>query len=351
MQIPILSVHDLSTHFETAAGVVKAVNDVSFDLMQGETLGIVGESGSGKTVLSLSILGLVPSPPGRIVKGEIMLTLDGVTRDLVRLKERDLRDVRGNGVAMIFQDPMTSLNPVYKVGDQVSEPLRIHAGLGRREAWAAAVELLRRVGIANPGRRAKEYPHEFSGGMRQRAMIAMAVANNPRILIADEPTTALDVTIQAQILELMQAMRSDFGSAIMLITHDLGVVAGMADRVLVMYGGRIVESGTVDEVYYSPQHPYTWGLLGSVPRLDSRGDHHLVTIPGQPPNLLNMDDHRCPFAHRCKWVHDRCLQGFPAYDELSRTHRVACTLERVRRQQIARVELAGDQAAAVGRPS
>jgi oligopeptide transport system ATP-binding protein len=351
MQIPILSVRDLSTHFETAAGVVKAVNDVSFDLMQGETLGIVGESGSGKTVLSLSILGLVPSPPGRIVKGEIMLTLDGVTRDLVRLKERELRDVRGNSVAMIFQDPMTSLNPVYKVGDQVSEPLRIHAGLGRKEAWAAAVELLRRVGIANPGRRAKEYPHEFSGGMRQRAMIAMAVANNPRILIADEPTTALDVTIQAQILELMQAMRSDFGSAIMLITHDLGVVAGMADRVLVMYGGRIVESGTVDEVYYSPQHPYTWGLLGSVPRLDSRGDHHLVTIPGQPPNLLNMDDHRCPFAHRCKWVNDRCLQGFPAYDELSRTHRVACTLERGRRQQIARVELAGDQAAAGGRPS
>ncbi len=341
MANPILSVRNLSTHFTTTAGTVKAVNNVSFDLMPRETLGIVGESGSGKTVLSLSILGLVPNPPGRVVGGEIVLGTEEGERDLTKMHEPQLRQVRGDDIAMIFQDPMTSLNPVYKVGDQVAEPLRVHRGHSRRRAATEAVDLLRRVGIANPDRRAGQYPHEFSGGMRQRAMIAMAVANTPRILIADEPTTALDVTIQAQILELMQAMQRDFGSAIILITHDLGVIAGMADRVLVMYGGRVVEAGTVDEVFYDPQHPYTWGLLGSVPRLDAHGKTRLNTIPGQPPNLLNMDDQRCPFMHRCRWAHDACARGFPAYDRVSGTHQAACTLDRGQREQLARAELAG----------
>jgi len=335
---PILSVRNLRTTFKSQAGVVKAVNDVSFDLAPGETLGVVGESGSGKTVLSLSILGLVPDPPGKIVGGEVLLHGDDGTLDLTKMSESQLRRVRGDDIAMIFQDPMTSLNPVFKIGDQVSEPLRIHRGRSKKQAWGDAVELLSRVGIPMPEKRASQYPHEFSGGMRQRAMIAMALANNPKILIADEPTTALDVTIQAQILELMIAMQRDFGSAVILITHDLGVVAGMADRVLVMYGGRVVESGTVDEIYYHPQHPYTWGLLGSVPRLDVRGDR-LSTIPGQPPNLLNMDDKTCPFAHRCRWVHDECRKAFPAPEHVSATHSVSCTLDRARREQLAVEEL------------
>ena len=340
MADPVLSVRNLSTQFVTQAGVVKAVNDVSFDLAPGETLGVVGESGSGKTVLSMSILGLVPSPPGEIVSGEVILHSDDGDVDLAGMSDRQLRQVRGADVAMIFQDPMTSLNPVYKIGDQVSEPLRVHKGLSKKAAWAEGVQLLGLVGIANPKARADEYPHQFSGGMRQRAMIAMALANTPRVLIADEPTTALDVTIQAQILELMQSMQSDFGSAVILITHDLGVIAGMADRVLVMYGGRVVESGTVDDIFYEPQHPYTWGLLGSVPRLDLSADARLATIPGQPPNMLNMDDNRCPFAHRCKWVHDACLEGFPAYDDVSPTHRAACTLDAKARTELAQSELA-----------
>jgi oligopeptide transport system ATP-binding protein len=262
------------------------------------------------------------------------------------MSESQLRRVRGDDIAMIFQDPMTSLNPVFKVGDQVSEPLRIHRGRSRKQAWGDAVELLGKVGIPMAEKRAKQYPHEFSGGMRQRAMIAMAIANNPKILIADEPTTALDVTIQAQILELMKDMQRDYGSAVMLITHDLGVVAGMADRVLVMYGGRVVETGTVDEIYYRPQHPYTWGLLGSVPRLDVRGDR-LATIPGQPPNLLNMNENQCPFTHRCRWAHDACFKGFPKTERVSPTASVSCTLDRARREQLASEELA-DTAAAGG---
>jgi oligopeptide transport system ATP-binding protein len=334
---PILSVRNLKTHFTTRVGTVKAVNDVSFDLLPGETLGVVGESGSGKTVLSMSILGLVPNPPGRIVAGEVVF--DGRT-DLTKLSDDELRKIRGKDIAMIFQDPMTSLNPVYKIGDQVSEPLRQHQHMHKKPAWAQAADLLRRVGIANPVKRTREYPHEFSGGMRQRAMIAMALANNPGILIADEPTTALDVTIQAQILELMQAMQRDYGSAIILITHDLGVVAGMADKVMVMYGGRAVEYGTVDEVFYNPQHPYTWGLLGSLPRLDASGAEKLNAIPGQPPNLLNMDEAMCPFTHRCKFVHDKCYMGFPDYDRLSDTQKAACVLEREKRQALQQQELA-----------
>jgi oligopeptide transport system ATP-binding protein len=335
----VLTVRNLRTQFKTQAGLVKAVNDVSFELYPGETLGVVGESGSGKTVLSMSILGLIPSPPGEIVSGEVVLRSDDGERDLTKLTDVQLRQVRGDDVAMIFQDPMTSLNPVYKIGDQVSEPLRVHRGMSKKAAWAEGVQLLGRVGIANPKARAGEYPYQFSGGMRQRAMIAMAIANTPRILIADEPTTALDVTIQAQILELMQAMQRDFGSAIILITHDLGVIAGMADRVLVMYGGRVVEAGTVDEIFYNPQHPYTWGLLGSVPRLDLAADAKLATIPGQPPNLLNMDDQRCPFAHRCRWVNDACLEGFPAYSEVSPSHKAACVLEPSVRRSLAEAEL------------
>jgi len=337
---PVLSVRNLKTYFSTRAGQVKAVNDVTFDVYPGETLGIVGESGSGKTVLSLSILGLVPDPPGKIVAGEVILNGPDGPRDLVQMNEKQLRSVRGKDISMIFQDPMTSLNPVYKIGDQVGEPLVAHHKADKKAALKQAEELLRRVGIANPSKRVKEYPHEFSGGMRQRAMIAMALANNPTILIADEPTTALDVTIQAQILELMQAMQRDYGSAIILITHDLGVIAGMADRVLVMYGGRVVETGTADEIFYNPQHPYTWGLLGSLPRLDAGGEAQLNAIPGSPPNLLNMDDQRCPFVNRCKFVHEQCFKGFPEYERLSDTQKVACTLSTAQRKDLGAKELA-----------
>jgi oligopeptide transport system ATP-binding protein len=331
---PLLDVRDLHVTFRTEAGRVGAVDGVSFSVSPGEVLGIVGESGSGKSVTMMSVMRLI-NDPNAIFEGQVMYK----GADLMEASESRMQDIRGAEMAMIFQDPMTSLNPVYKIGDQVSEPLRVHRGMSKKAAWAEGVQLLSRVGIANPKARADEYPYQFSGGMRQRAMIAMAIANTPRILIADEPTTALDVTIQAQILELMQAMQRDFGSAIILITHDLGVIAGMADRVLVMYGGRVVEAGTVDEVFYNPQHPYTWGLLGSVPRLDLSSDAKLATIPGQPPNLLNMDDQRCPFAHRCRWVNDACLEGFPAYSEVSPSHKAACVLEPNVRRALAESEL------------
>jgi oligopeptide transport system ATP-binding protein len=342
---PVLSVRNLTTHFETGVGITAAVNDVTFDVMPGEAIGVVGESGSGKSALALSILGLVPTP-GRVVGGQVVLSLDDTSRDLTTLTEPQLRRVRGREVALIFQNAMTSLNPVFRIGDQVSEPLRVHLGQGRRRARRAAADLLTQVGIPDPERRARQYPHELSGGMRQRAMIAMALATRPAILIADEPTSALDVTIQAQVLETMQTMRRAVGSAIILITHDFGVVAGLADKVIVMYAGRIVETGAVEEVFYTPQHPYTIGLLGSVPRLDLPGKGRLAAIPGQPPNLVNIDDHRCPFAHRCRWVHDACLDGFPAYDRLSQTHRAACILDRATRTRIARMELAGSPSAA-----
>lgn len=277
----LLEVNNLQVSFDTHAGEVQAVRGVSFDLKKGETLAIVGESGSGKSVTSKALMGLIPKPPGRIKEGEILF--EG--RDLVTYNEKQLQQIRGKEIAMIFQDPMTSLNPTMTVGSQIMEPLIKHQKMNKPEAKKKAMELLDLVGISNPAERIKQYPHQFSGGMRQRVVVAMALACNPKLLIADEPTTALDVTIQAQILELMKDIQEKTDSAIIFITHDLGVVANVADRVAVMYAGKIVEIGTVDEVFYNPQHPYTWGLLASMPDLDSRG-HELYSIPGSPPDLL-----------------------------------------------------------------
>jgi oligopeptide transport system ATP-binding protein len=315
----LLEVSDLSTHFFTHAGVVKAVNGVSFELDHGETLGIVGESGSGKTVAALSILRLVPDPPGKIVDGKILLR----GRDLLAMSEEEIRTVRGNDIAMIFQDPMTSLNPVFKVGSQIAETIMLHQGKGKGEAWKMAAELLAKVGIPDAQRRLDQYPFEFSGGMRQRAMIAMAISCNPDILIADEPTTALDVTIQAQIMDVIREMQSVYDSGVIMITHDLGVVAQMADRVMVMYGGRTVEYGPVDEVYYNPHQPYTWGLLGSLPRLNVTEKQRLTPIKGQPPNLLLLPP-GCPFAGRCPYEREMCRGEWPELEIVGREHGVHC---------------------------
>jgi oligopeptide transport system ATP-binding protein len=329
----LLEVTGLSTHFFTYAGVVKAVNGVSFTLDRGETLGIVGESGSGKTVAALSLLRLVPDPPGKVVAGEINLK----GRDLLALSEDEIRAVRGNDIAMIFQDPMTSLNPVIKVGAQIAEAIILHQGKSNREAWRMAIELLDKVGISDASRRVNEYPFEFSGGMRQRAMIAMAISCNPDILIADEPTTALDVTIQAQILDVVREMQVQYDSGVILITHDLGVIAQVADKVMVMYGGRTVEYGPVDEVFYNPHQPYTWGLLGSLPRLDLGEKERLTPIKGQPPNLLLLPD-GCPFAERCSYVLSECRRAFPELEIVGTDHGVHCWLPAEERRQI-RAEL------------
>jgi len=315
----LLEVSNLSTHFFTHAGVVKAVNGVSFSLDRNETLGIVGESGSGKTVAALSLLRLVPDPPGKIVEGSVVLK----GRDLLTLSDDEIREVRGNDIAMIFQDPMTSLNPVFKVGSQIAEAITLHQGKGKREAWKMATELLTRVGISDAPRRANEYPFEFSGGMRQRAMIAMAISCNPEILIADEPTTALDVTIQAQIMDVIREMQGVYDSGVIIITHDLGVVAQMADRVMVMYGGRTVEYGPVDEVYYNAHQPYTWGLLGSLPRLDEVEKQRLTPIKGQPPNLLLLPP-GCPFTGRCPYERPVCRETFPELEIVGPDHGVHC---------------------------
>jgi len=295
---PVLSVRNLKTQFLTRAGVVHAVDDVSFDVMPGETVGIVGESGCGKSVTSLSIMRLIPSPPGKIVGGQILLTVDDETLDLVKLSDREMREVRGNDIAMIFQDPMTSLNPVYTVGNQIAESLMLHLGLSVRDAEQRAIDLLKRVGIPAAEDRIHAFPHQFSGGMRQRVMIAIALACNPIVLIADEPTTALDVTIQAQILELMAGLNRDFGTAIVLITHDLGVVAEVCQRVIVMYAGRIVEQGSAQDLFANPQHPYTIGLLQSIPRLGEHVKDTLSTIGGMPPDLL-APPKGCRFRPRC----------------------------------------------------
>jgi oligopeptide transport system ATP-binding protein len=291
-------VRNLKTQFFTRAGVVYAVDDVSFDVMPGETVGIVGESGCGKSVTSLSIMRLIPSPPGKIVGGQVLLTVDDETRDLVKLSDREMRQVRGNDIAMIFQDPMTSLNPVYTVGNQIAESLMLHLGLSARDAGQRAIDLLKRVGIPAAEERVHAFPHQFSGGMRQRVMIAIALACNPIVLIADEPTTALDVTIQAQILELMDGLNRDFGTAIVLITHDLGVVAEVCQRVIVMYAGRIVEQGSAKDLFANPQHPYTIGLLKSIPRLGEHVKDQLATIGGLPPDLLEPPP-GCRFRPRC----------------------------------------------------
>jgi peptide/nickel transport system ATP-binding protein len=288
-----LSVRDLHVSFRTEDGVVKAVNGLSFDLERGKTLGIVGESGSGKSVTNLTVLGL-HNPLFTTVEGEIVL--EG--KELTTARESEMEKLRGNKVAMIFQDPLTALSPYYTVGRQIAEPVMKHTGVSKRAAWDRAVEMLEKVGIPNPKERAKDYPHQFSGGMRQRAMIAMALSCNPDLLIADEPTTALDVTVQAQILDLLRDLQQEFGTAIIFITHDLGVIANMADEIMVMYAGNAVERGTTAEVLGSPQHPYTWGLLNSMPRLDADIDIPLTPIAGAPPSLLNPPS-GCRFHPRC----------------------------------------------------
>ncbi|NEO79766.1 ABC transporter ATP-binding protein [Moorena sp. SIO4G3] len=316
---PILDLRNLETRFFTPAGTVHAVNGISFQVNQGETLGIVGESGSGKSITALSIMGLIPSPPGKITNGEVIF--EG--RDLQKLSEREMRKIRGNRIAMIFQDPMTSLNPVLKVERQITEALRLHQGMSREQGRSRAIELLELVGIPGAGERISNYPHQFSGGMRQRVMIAMGLACNPQLLIADEPTTALDVTIQAQIVELVKKLRQEIGMAVIWITHDLALLAGLADRILVMYAGQVVEQASVMEIYKNPRHPYTIGLLNSIPRLDEQRQERLQTIEGLPPDLTNYPQ-GCPFAARCPFVIDKCWQNDPTLELVSVDHKVAC---------------------------
>jgi oligopeptide/dipeptide ABC transporter ATP-binding protein len=317
----LLDVRDLRVQFGTEDGTVHAVDGVSLSVGPGETLGIVGESGSGKSVTALSILRLIPTPPGRIAGGEILFG----GRNLLGISEEAMRSVRGNDIAMVFQDPMTALNPVFSVGYQIMEPLRLHQGLDKPAARKRAAELLQEVGIGASERRLDDYPHQFSGGQRQRIMIAIALACNPALLIADEPTTALDVTIQAQILDLMQELQRSFGSGIIMITHDLGVVARMADRIAVMYAGRIIEEGPAETIFAQPYHPYTWGLLDSIPKLDEARGEKLVPIPGNPPSLINRPS-GCPFHPRCRARRPQCVEAVPPLRQVASDHRAACVL-------------------------
>jgi len=319
----ILEVRDLVTKFDTLDGVVHAVNGVSFDLDEGETLAIVGESGSGKSVTMMSLLGLIPMPPGKVEQGEAFFTTSDGRRDLLALSREDLRDVRGGEIGFVFQDPISSLNPILTIGEQISETLTRHLGVSREEARARTIKLLASVGIPDPELRYKAYPFQFSGGMRQRVVIAIAIACTPKIIIADEPTTALDVTVQAQIVDLFRRLREDLGVAVIWITHDLGVVAGLADRVLVMYGGRPAEVAQVDDLYERPQHPYTLGLLGALPRLDTRESRRLVSIQGAPPDLLIPLEH-CPFAWRCDYAFERCWEEIPPLLTVEVRHQAAC---------------------------
>jgi oligopeptide/dipeptide ABC transporter, ATP-binding protein, C-terminal domain len=319
MDDKLIEVSDLYTFFYTDAGVVKAVNGVSFQVGKGQTVGIVGESGCGKSVMSMSIMRLIQDP-GKIVQGQIIFK----EKDLIKLSQNEMRKINGNRISMIFQEPMTSLNPVFTVGDQIAESLILHENLSKRQAREKAVEMITTVGISRADGIYDSYPHELSGGMRQRIMIAMALSCNPELLIADEPTTALDVTIQAQILDLLKDIKNKFGMSILLITHDLGVVAEMADYVIVMYAGRIIERGYVNDIYSNPLHPYTIGLLKSKPQLNSVNDR-LYTIPGQVPNLVNLTD-SCYFSDRCEHCRDICKQGFPMFADKGNSHLVACTL-------------------------
>ncbi|WP_284140212.1 ABC transporter ATP-binding protein [Virgibacillus sp. LDC-1] len=316
----ILEVKDLSVSFDTYKAEVKAVRGVSFDLKEKETLAIVGESGSGKSVTAQSLMRLVPMPPGKFTGGSIIFNGE----DLTQKSEKQMENIRGKEISMIFQDPMTSLNPTMTVGRQISESLIKHQRMSKSEAHQRGIELLKLVGIPNPEARIKQYPHQYSGGMRQRAMIAIALACNPKILIADEPTTALDVTIQAQILDLMRGLQEETGTAIILITHDLGVVANAAHRVAVMYGGKVVETGNVDEIFYNPKHPYTWGLLGSMPKLDGK-EEELQAIPGSPPDLADPPK-GCPFVTRCPFAMKVCQEHMPVYTDVSETQKTACWL-------------------------
>ncbi len=318
----LLQVKGLKTQFFTQDGVVNAVNGIDFDLNEGETLGIVGESGCGKSVSVLSLMRLIPSPPGRIVGGEAWFQ----GRDLLKMSDEEIRSVRGNKIAMIFQDPMTSLNPVLTINQQVSEALELHLSMDKRQARKRTIELLEMVRIPDAANRVDDYPHQFSGGMRQRVMIAMGLSCNPQLLIADEPTTALDVTIQAQIVDLVKQLKKEIGMAVIWITHDLGVIAGLADRVNVMYAGYIIESADVKDIYADPRHPYTLGLLGSIPRLDAERKKKLTPIEGLPPDLIDMPP-GCPFAPRCRYAIDRCLEENPKLETIARRHSVACWVD------------------------
>jgi len=314
----LLEVKDIKTYFYTGEGIVKAVDGVSFSLERGRVLGIVGESGCGKSMTALSIMRLVPSP-GKIIGGEVIFK----GRGLLSLDERDIAKIRGNEISMIFQDPMTSLNPVFTIGDQIAEAVRLHRRVSGREAMRRTIELLEMVGIPRANDRVRDYPHQFSGGMRQRVMIAMALSCEPDLLIADEPTTALDVTIQAQILELIQDLQGRFNSAIILITHDLGVVAGLADNILVMYAGKIVEYGDIDMIYYRSRHPYTWGLMNSIPHLGKEGKGRLKSIKGSPPSLVRLP-RGCSFSPRCEFAQEMCFKVTPALEEVAPGHFSAC---------------------------
>jgi oligopeptide/dipeptide ABC transporter ATP-binding protein len=318
----LLQVSGLRTRFHTPEGTIHAVNGISFHVNEGETVAVVGESGCGKSVSMMSLLRLIPSPPGDIYAGTAVYRGD----DLLQNSEQEMEDIRGKEISMIFQDPMTSLNPVLTVGRQITESLRVHLGLSPESAEHRAIQLLEQVGIPDAGRRIYDYPHQFSGGMRQRVMIAMALSCAPSLLIADEPTTALDVTIQAQIVELVARLREALHMAIIWITHDLGVVAGMADRVIVMYSGFIVEEASVEDLYDSPSHPYTLALLAALPRVDRRRDQRLKSIPGSPPNLL-VEPHGCPFAPRCEFVIEKCRAENPALIQLGKNHATACWVD------------------------
>ncbi|MBN1381145.1 MAG: ABC transporter ATP-binding protein [Deltaproteobacteria bacterium] len=318
----LLEVKNLKTYFLTDDGLVRAVDGVSYDLEEGETLGLVGESGCGKSVSALSILRLIPYPPGKIVDGQVIF--EG--RDLLKIKEEEMRNIRGNHIAMIFQEPMTSLNPLLTVGRQVSEPLEIHQNMKKKAALQQAVKLLESVKIPEAELRAQAYPHHFSGGMRQRAMISMGMGCNPSLIIADEPTTALDVTVQAQLLELLKGLTKEHGMSLIIITHNLGVVARYANRVNVMYAGRIVEMGSSIDIYENPQHPYTIGLMASVPRMDQDVKQKLIPIEGQPPDLANLPE-GCPFHPRCKYAVEKCLHETPVLEPVDKNHKKACWVD------------------------
>jgi len=318
----LLEVRNLKTYFHSDGSVVKAVDGVSFDVRAGETVAIVGESGSGKTVTALSVLRLIPDPPGEIITGEIRFA----GRDLLSLSEAEVRKIRGNRIAMIFQEPMTSLNPSLTVGRQVGEPIEIHQRASRKNAWDKCIALLHKVRIPDPEQRANAYPYQFSGGMRQRAMIAMSLACEPELIIADEPTTALDVTVQAQVLHLLKELTRETGAALVIITHDLGVVARYADRVNVMYAGRIVETGQTSEIFNNPKHPYTVGLMNSLPRLDGDVRFALQPIEGHPPDLANLPS-GCAFQPRCQYAVDRCLAKPPELSEVNPEHLAACWVD------------------------
>lgn len=336
----ILEVKNLEVSFHTYAGEVKAVRGVDFHLEKGETLAVVGESGCGKTVTAKAIMRLLPEPPAEIKKKSSIL-VDG--KEVLKMNKHELRKLRGGDVAMIFQDPMTSLNPTMTVGKQISESLIIHRKLSKAEAFQEAVKMLKIVGIPNPEKRAKEYPHQFSGGMRQRAMIAIALSCNPKVLIADEPTTALDVTIQAQIMDLIKDLQVELGTGVILVTHDLGVVADVAHRIQVMYAGKIIERGTKEEIFYNPRHPYTWALLRSVPRVDTKNKEELYSLMGTPPDLL-APPVGCPFSARCDYCMSICKEKMPQETVLSDSHQVSCWLEHEMAPEVTRpVVVGGDE--------